>query len=102
MTPVLLACRGAQVSVIPCWAVPDNAYVVDASYMGAPTVSIEKLDSSQAEAAAHAVLKVLPFLFISCRVWVGWGAPSWHSNTALAEVDELRHGLPILIFVSGC
>ena len=46
--------------MIPCSSVPDDAYVVDASYMGAPTVSIEKLDSSQAEAAAHAVLKVLP------------------------------------------
>ena len=68
MTPVLLACRGAEIRVIPCSAVPDDAYVVDASYMGAPTVSIEKLDSSQAEAAAHAVLKVLILLFISCLV----------------------------------
>ena len=52
--------------MIPCSAVPNDAYVVDASYMGAPTVSIEKLDSSQAEAAAHAVLKVLLLLVISC------------------------------------
>ena len=51
-------CRGAKVRVTPCSAVPDDAFVVDASYMGAPTVSIEKLDSSQAEAAVHAVLQV--------------------------------------------
>lgn len=57
-------CRGAKIRVVPCSAVPDDAYVVDASYMGAPTVSIEKLDSSQAEAAAHAVLKVWPRLVI--------------------------------------
>ena len=49
--------RGREVRVIPCSSVPDGAYVVDASYMGAPTVSIEKLDSNQAEAAAAAVLK---------------------------------------------
>ena len=66
VTPVLLACRGAEIRVIPCWAVPDDGHVVDASYMGAPTVSIEKLDSSQAEAAARAVLKVLLLLFIFC------------------------------------
>lgn len=59
-------CRGAKIRVIPCSAVPDDAYVVDASYMGAPTVSIEKLDSSQAEAAAHAVLKVWSRLVFWC------------------------------------
>lgn len=52
-----LVCRGKKVRVVPCAAVPEAACVVDASYMGAPTVSIEKLDSSQAEAAAAAVLK---------------------------------------------
>ena len=52
------ACRGKTVRVISCLAVPEDAYAVDASYMGAPTVSVEKLDSSQAEAAATAVLKV--------------------------------------------
>lgn len=54
-----VACRGCSVKVIPCAAVPADACVVDASYMGAPTVSIEKLDTSQAQAAAHAVLKVI-------------------------------------------
>lgn len=52
--------------MVPCSAVPDDAYVVDASYMGAPTVSIEKLDSSQAEAAAHAVLKVRSVPLLLC------------------------------------
>ena len=52
--------------VIPCSAVPDDACAVDASYMGAPTVSIEKLDSSQAEAAAHAVLKVRACTLVFC------------------------------------
>lgn len=51
-------CSGRSVQVIPCWAVPADEYAVDASYMGAPTVSIEKLDSNQAQAAAKAVLKV--------------------------------------------
>ena len=65
---VLLVCRGSIIRVIPCSAVPDDAYVVDASYMGAPTVSIEKLDSSQAEAAARAVLKVgHAFPLLPCR-----------------------------------
>ena len=63
------ACRGAKIRVMPCSAVPDNAHVVDASYMGAPTVNIEKLDSSQAEAAAHAVLQVWPRLvLVSCAL----------------------------------
>lgn len=38
-------------------AVPAEQLVVEAGYMGAPTVGIEKLDSSQAEAAVHAVLQ---------------------------------------------
>ena len=37
-------------------AVPDGQPVVDAGYMGAPTVGLEKLDSDQAEAAVQAVL----------------------------------------------
>ena len=52
-------------SVIPFADVPDDAYMVDASYMGASTISIKELDSSQAEAAAHAVLKVLLLLALS-------------------------------------
>ena len=54
--------------MIPCSAVPEDAYAVDASYMGAPTVSIEKLDSSQAEAAAAAVLKVPTLTLLMCML----------------------------------
>ena len=35
-------------------AVPDWQLVVDAGYMGAPTVGLEKLDSDQADAAVEA------------------------------------------------
>ena len=37
-------------------AVPDGQLVVDAGYMGAPTVGLEKRDSDQADAAVQAVL----------------------------------------------
>lgn len=42
--------------VVHLAAVPDRQLVVDAGYMGAPTVGLEKLDSDQAEAAVQAVL----------------------------------------------
>ena len=38
-------------------SLPAEGLVVDASFMGAPTVSLEKLDSGQARAAADAVLR---------------------------------------------
>lgn len=43
--------------VISPAAVPDERLVVDAGYMGAPTVGNEKLDADQAEAAVQAVLE---------------------------------------------
>lgn len=43
--------------VVGLAALPDAALVVDAGYMGAPTVGLEKLDSDQAQAAAQAVLQ---------------------------------------------
>ncbi len=51
--------------MIPCSAVSQDAYMVDASYMGVPTVGIEKLESSQVRAAADAVLQVHVFLVTS-------------------------------------
>lgn len=48
---------GNRLRVIQPSAVPDDGLVVFASYMGAPTVSIEKLDSGQALVAAQAVLR---------------------------------------------
>ena len=54
----MLCSANKKPHVIPVEAVPDDAYVVEASYMGAPTVGIEKLDSNQAQAAALAVLQV--------------------------------------------
>ena len=73
--------------VIPCSAVPADACVVDASYMGAPTVSIEKLDSSQAQAAAHAVLKVRFNCSVKCS-----------QNTCISRV----FAGPYCKFVMGC
>ncbi len=58
-------CRGCKIKVIPCSAVSQDAYMVDASYMGVPTVGIEKLESSQVRAAADAVLQVHVFLVTS-------------------------------------
>ena len=58
LTADTVCCSGRSIEVIPCCAEPADEYAVDASYMGAPTVSIEKLDSNQAQAAAKAVLKV--------------------------------------------
>ena len=44
-------CRGGVIRVVGVDAVPDEALVVEAGGMGAPTVGVEKLDAFECEAA---------------------------------------------------
>ncbi|KAL3159203.1 hypothetical protein ABBQ32_011184 [Trebouxia sp. C0010 RCD-2024] len=95
--------EGAKIRVIPCSAVPDDAYVVDASYMGAPTVSIEKLDSSQAEAAAHAVLKAVgkeAFAIVAGEIGGGNGLEALNvaasMNLPVVDADFMGRAFPEL------
>lgn len=55
---MLLLRSGKQVRIISPGAVPAAGLVVDASGMGAPTVSVEKLSGFEEEAAIAAVLKL--------------------------------------------
>ncbi len=50
-----MICRGTQIRVVSPVAVPDDAIVCEGSGMGAPTVSIERLDSHEAQTALLAV-----------------------------------------------
>ncbi|KAL3151690.1 hypothetical protein ABBQ38_012674 [Trebouxia sp. C0009 RCD-2024] len=95
--------EGAKIRVVPCSAVPDDAYVVDASYMGAPTVSIEKLDSSQAEAAAHAVLKAVgkeAFAIVAGEIGGGNGLEALNvaasMNLPVVDADFMGRAFPEL------
>jgi DUF917 family protein len=75
-------------------AVPDDALVADAGYMGAPTVGLEKLDSNQAEAAVHAVLEAyrgtVPALDADTAAAGGQRAPGGRSGdtAGVAAIGE--------------